>query len=485
MKFAWFLGLLFAASPCFAQMFTLTDLGTLGGSESYAVGINDSGQVVGWASISGNTATHAFRTAPNRPINPATDDIGSLGGESSLWLSRGINASAQVVGNSEGFFTHAFRTAPNRPINPATDDIGSLGGPITEALGINDSGQAVGESLIIGAPIPLTFHAFRTAPNRPINPATDDLGTLGGLGGDESSASGINDSGQVAGWATTGGKVHAFRTAANSPINPATDDIGTLGGVNSEALGINAFGQVVGRAYTAGDSAFHAFRTAPNRPINPATDDIGTLGGGGSEALGINAFGQVVGDSLITGNTASHGFLYNGGVMHDFNNLILAGSACEVDLATSINDSGQIAANGNCSGQGHAVRLDPIYEAFVQQPINADGSSVFNAKRGVLPVKFTLTQYDAPTCTLLPATISVTRASGGTLASVDASIYLTPADDGSNFRIAGCHYHYNLAARSLGVGTYRVDISINGIFVGHAVFAIKQACRGARCIAAK
>ena len=436
MKFAWFLGLLFAASPCFAQMFTLTDLGTLGGSESYAVGINDSGQVVGWASISGNTATHAFRTAPNRPINPATDDIGSLGGESSLWLSRGINASAQVVGNSEGFFTHAFRTAPNRPINPATDDIGSLGGPITEALGINDSGQAVGESLIIGAPIPLTFHAFRTAPNRPINPATDDLGTLGGLGGDESSASGINDSGQVAGWATTGGKVHAFRTAANSPINPATDD-------------------------------------------------IGTLGGGGSEALGINAFGQVVGDSLITGNTASHGFLYNGGVMHDFNNLILAGSACEVDLATSINDSGQIAANGNCSGQGHAVRLDPIYEAFVQQPINADGSSVFNAKRGVLPVKFTLTQYDAPTCTLLPATISVTRASGGTLASVDASIYLTPADDGSNFRIAGCHYHYNLAARSLGVGTYRVDISINGIFVGHAVFAIKQACRGARCIAAK
>ena len=32
---------------------------------------------------------------------------------------------------------------------------------------------------------------------------------------------------------------------------------------------------------------------------------------------------------------------------------------------------------------------------------------------------------------------------------------------------------HNLAASALGVGTYRVDISINGIKVGHAVFALK------------
>jgi hypothetical protein len=46
------------------------------------------------------------------------------------------------------------------------------------------------------------------------------------------------------------------------------------------------------------------------------------------------------------------------------------------------------------------------------------------------------------------------------------------ADSGSNFRISGCQYIYNLAASALGVGMYRVDISINGIMVGHAVFAL-------------
>jgi len=49
------------------------------------------------------------------------------------------------------------------------------------------------------------------------------------------------------------------------------------------------------------------------------------------------------------------------------------------------------------------------------------------------------------------------------------------ADNGSNFRIdpTAYQYIYNLAASSLGVGTYRVDISINGSVVGHAVFALK------------
>ena len=49
---------------------------------------------------------------------------------------------------------HAFRTAPNKRINPATDELGTLapsghnskGSGDTYAYGINDSGQAVGTS---------------------------------------------------------------------------------------------------------------------------------------------------------------------------------------------------------------------------------------------------------------------------------------------------------------------------------------------------
>jgi sugar lactone lactonase YvrE len=113
------------------------------------------------------------------------------------------------------------------------------------------------------------------------------------------------------------------------------------------------------------------------------------------------------------------------------------------------------------------------YAAQIQQPINADGTSVFSVRRGVIPVKFTLTQNGVATCTLPPATIAVTRTAGGTIGAIDESVYTGPADTGSNFRIDGCQYVYNLSASALGVGTYRVDIKINNQIVGGATFALK------------
>jgi hypothetical protein len=113
------------------------------------------------------------------------------------------------------------------------------------------------------------------------------------------------------------------------------------------------------------------------------------------------------------------------------------------------------------------------YTVVVRQPINADGSSVFKANSGVIPVKFTLNQNNVPTCTLPAARIALSRTAGGTLGALDESIYSMQADTGSSFRVAGCQYIYNLAASSLGAGMYRVDISIDGSVVGNAVFALK------------
>jgi hypothetical protein len=115
------------------------------------------------------------------------------------------------------------------------------------------------------------------------------------------------------------------------------------------------------------------------------------------------------------------------------------------------------------------------YGAQVQQPINADGTSVFNAKRGVIPVAFTLTSDGVPTCELPAATISVFRTSGGVVGSIDESVYLLASDTGSNFRIdtANCKYVYNLGSKSLGPGTYQVFISIGGTVAGSATFALK------------
>jgi hypothetical protein len=114
------------------------------------------------------------------------------------------------------------------------------------------------------------------------------------------------------------------------------------------------------------------------------------------------------------------------------------------------------------------------YSAQVQPPINADGSSIFNVKRGVVPVKFTLSGCDGhPTCTLPAATIAVTRTAGGVIGQVNESVYSGPSDTGSNFRIDGCQYIYNLTSSALGVGTYRVDILINSQVVGSATFKLK------------
>ena len=115
------------------------------------------------------------------------------------------------------------------------------------------------------------------------------------------------------------------------------------------------------------------------------------------------------------------------------------------------------------------------YTGQVQSPINADGSSIFTVKRGVVPVKFTLVDGCAggTTCVLPPATIAVTRTAGGTPGAINESVYSGSSDSGSNFRVDGCQYIYNLTSNALGVGTYRVDILINGQAVGSGTFQLK------------
>ena len=375
----------------------VTNLGTLGGSGGAAYGINNSGQVTGWAYLAGNTVQHAFRTEANQPINPATDDLGALSAADNNSFGAAINNSGQVTGKSEegviGLFSDQIHRAvsysgsgPMHELDPRT-----AVDPVTHvetnsyAYGINDGGQVVGAYSAWSTDGTVNIsHAFRTPAGGLFNPATDDLGTLGGS---TSSAYAINNSGQVVGASFLSGNAvsDAFRTAPSQPINPATDDLGSLAGYGSGANGINNSGQVVGWSY-AGNGYQHAFCTAANQPINPATDDLGTLGGLTSSALGINNSGQVVGYSDTSTDTLlnrEHAFLCDSGghTMVDLNSLISPASWWTLQAATAINDLGQIVGYGKYgSGAPHAFLLTPA----VPGDANLDGVVDVNDLTSVL-----------------------------------------------------------------------------------------------------
>jgi probable HAF family extracellular repeat protein len=167
-----------------------------------------------------------------------------------------------------------------------------------------------------------------------------DLGTLGG---NFSSASGINISGQVVGNSSTAaGDTHAYI------YNDGTGmvDLGTLGGNFSGGAGINNFGQAVGFAHEVGNS-IGAFLYS-----NGVMSDLGNLGGNNSQAQGINNLGQIVGFSTTVSGD-QHAFLYTPGTgMIDLNSLLPTGSDWEVlQDASGINDSGSIVGYGTLAIQ--------------------------------------------------------------------------------------------------------------------------------------
>ena len=321
--------------------YTISDLGTLGGKTSAALGVNNRGEVIGQADLPGNTGSfHAFIYKFGK-----MEDLGTLGG---LYSSaNGLNDFGEVVGDAsipnDNYF-HAFFHRFGRTLD--------LGAPNSNssAEGINDFQVVVG-SFDITTNFITNTHAFLYS-----NGHLRDLGTF--AGGAASNAFAINNRNQVVGFSDLpSGDSHAFLYSAGT-----MKDLGTLGSdPSSVAYGINDHGQVVGYSYNPLDSlpSAHAFLYSNGR-----MQDLGSLGGRLSYAYAINNRSEVVGTSYVADGSqfgSPHAFIYSAGSLQDLNTLIVGAQGRTVNWASSINDAGQIAAY---TTDGHALLLTPIHRRF-------------------------------------------------------------------------------------------------------------------------
>ena len=349
----------------------LTDLGTLGGTDSGGLGINNRGQVTGFSLPSANTPDHAFLWSPSTPngVSGTMQDLGTLGGQYSRGY--GINDDGQVTGQyyTTGGDYGAFL------YHGAMHDLGTLGGSYAGGFAINDSGQVTGESTTSGSIVP---HAMLWTPATP-DGTSGTMYDLGTLGGSQSNGYGINSSGQVTGFASTGGDVesHAFvwtPTISNGASGTMLD-LGTLGGTISVGIGINLNGHVAGTSFTQ-DIEQHAFL------YDGAMHDLGTLSGGQSFGAGINSRGHVVGIVDVPAFGARHAFLYtrNDG-MKDLNTLIDPLSGWELIDASAINDVGQITGSGRIGGEIHAFLLTPVPEPLQKYRFAGGQFQFFNGDK--------------------------------------------------------------------------------------------------------
>jgi probable HAF family extracellular repeat protein len=296
----------------------MQDIGTLGGDSSYATGINDRGQVVGWSYLADNTTSHGFIWTlvggmvdlgkPNGPWSQAfaINSAGELTGQVAWLGPLGLpfywspGSRFELIGkrsqedNDFGFAINDFSEVTGQFYT--SDDVvhafvwsPKLGEPVpigTLPGGLHTVGNAISNRHHItgtGSTGMATYDAFVWSKENGMR----DIGAV--VGGSYTAGEGINDRDEVVGIGfDNAGRILGFYWSPSTGMK----DLQTLGGVQSACFSINQSGSFAGYSTNVG-GFFHAALWADHTSV---PQDLGTLpGGANSYAQGINNLGQVVG----------------------------------------------------------------------------------------------------------------------------------------------------------------------------------------------
>jgi probable HAF family extracellular repeat protein len=365
--------------------YTLTDLGTFGGPNTYMNSLNGDGQrgeisssgiVVGAADTSivdpkspsgcynsDCRVSHAFRWSRGN-----LHDLGALPAGSSSqsdWISR------------NGRWIAGFST--NGKIDPVVKfyaliavvwkdgrlrKIGTLGGSQSASYAANNSGEVVGLAL---NKTPDSFSGLGTQ-TRAFLWRKGRIRDLGTLGGPDAVADFLNNKGQIAGTSFTDTTVH---TATGMPTNVPfiwqrgkMASLGSLGGTTGYPTDINSAGQIVGQSNVKGDKSAHPFLWSHSK-----LTDLRTLGGDNGLANMVNDNTAVVGWANNTTPCAGCGQPISGGATSQNYHAVLWRHGRIIDIgvvkgdrcsnASAINSAGLIVGSsgggaGGCHGPSHA-----------------------------------------------------------------------------------------------------------------------------------
>jgi probable HAF family extracellular repeat protein len=252
----------------------MTALPTLGGNNGVASSANNLGQVVGWAETAVNDPTCVLPQIQQFEAviwGPGKDQIHQLSplGTDPDSAATAINDSGQVVGisgicqNAVGAYsaTHAVLWQEGQPM-----DLGNIGGHgwNTPAF-INNHGQIVGFANaggdVVNGQLTIKFHAFLWTQERGMR----DLGTLPGDALSE--ALGVNESGQVVGVSYGAGFSHPrgflWQNGVMTDLNTLVPAGSTL--TLQVAGDINDRGEITGAAFDSTTKTSPAFLAIPQR----------------------------------------------------------------------------------------------------------------------------------------------------------------------------------------------------------------------------